>query len=117
VNEEDIDSLRALLSPDQSKADRLEQVRQINEARKLIRLPISEWPEFDVLWNLNSTDFHYSFDGFSVDDFNRYYPKGLILSEVSLFELDSQLCKFNQRSAEEVWNVGFVNEAGRSVSP
>ena len=113
MNEKDIDTIQALLSPDESKADRLERIRQIDEARKLIRLPISEWPEFDVLWNLNPIDFRYSLDGCSVDDFISYYPDGMILSEVSLSELDMQLCKFNQRSAEEVWDVGFDDKAAR----
>ncbi len=45
------------------------------------------------------------------DDFDAYYPDGLVLKWVSLADLDAKLTPASFRTADEVWNVGDASKA------
>lgn len=96
-------------------AEQKERNRQSREAKKLIKLPIADWPEFEVKWDVHPNKQNLAFDGVSVEEFVDDFPDGLILAEVSLDELDNELCSFNKRTPEEVWGVGSNQKAAEVI--
>lgn len=106
--------------------DPVERERMRAAARKLEKLPSSEWPPFDVLWDLSAEGQRFSLDGVTRADFLKTYPFGFRLAWVSIGALDAKLIPFNHRTPEEVWDVGNNHKAarvllewieGRAISP
>lgn len=54
-------------------------------------LPVKNWPDFKVKWDLNPDNFFYAFDGWDADTFKSNFPKGLILGVADISEIVKNL--------------------------
>ena len=87
-----------------------------DKARSLEDLPVDEWPSFDVIWDLNSENFRFAFDGVSPNQYRKNYPDGLLLCWALQSEFYDNLCHYNKRSPEELWKLGFADKLARVVA-
>lgn len=67
-------------------------------------LPIDQWPNFQIVWDLTPENFHFSLNEKSIDDFNALYPEGVCLRYVILEELDEKTGDEVLRSSD-IWDV------------
>lgn len=88
-------------------------------------LPIEQWPPFEPKWDLSRDAQKYVLDS-GKDEFDDYYPEGLVLRWIKLTEFDVKLTRNNLRAAHEVWDVGDPSKAagvladwidGRALTP
>ncbi|MDR5799013.1 MULTISPECIES: hypothetical protein [Caballeronia] len=95
-------------------------------AKKLIRKPLSKWPQFEPVWDCNEANFYFALDGESPEAFASDYPQGVRCCDVDLSELDARLCAGSRRSAGEVWGfadskvaeaICFWAEGGKMTPP
>jgi len=102
----------------------LEQYRKLGEirlglqdkVRNLENLPVDEWPLFDIHWDLNPENFRFAFDGVSPKQYAKNYPDGLRLCWVLQSEFYGNLCHYNKRSPEELWELGFTHKLASVIA-
>lgn len=85
-------------------------------ADALLDLPIDQWPEININWDLSKESMRFALDGLSASKFRQSYPDVLIVRWVELDKLNNVLCSFNKRSVEETWNVGFKDKLARVIA-
>jgi hypothetical protein len=74
--------------------------------------PISEWPPFEVRWDLAPTSYFHALDG---EEPGHVKPDDLALVWARLEDLDRVLQCYNLRTADEVWSVGDPSKAARVI--
>ncbi|WP_431047854.1 hypothetical protein [Roseateles sp. L2-2] len=84
-------------------------------ATPLIGLPVGEWPDFDLAWDLRLESQHHVYDGVSSSEFAQSHPTGLLVAHVNLADLDAKLTPHSYRTAAEVWGVGNDRKAAKLV--
>lgn len=62
------------------------------------KLPVKDWPDFKIEWDLNPDNFLYTFDGWDADTFKSNFPKGLILGVADITEIVKNLTQISNRS-------------------
>ena len=86
-----------------------------NSSDKYKNLPIEQWPEFQILWDLSPINYRYAFDGMSKSDFDINYPDGLLLAYADLEELDSKFSTYSYRRIDETWTVGIPSKLAKAM--
>lgn len=96
-------------------AEAREQSRVTQESKKYDKLPVEEWPEFEIKWDLSPDNFHFVFDNEKTDYVKKHYPEGLHLGWVTFAELDSNFACYSKRTPDETWTVGFAGKISRAI--
>ena len=73
--------------------------------------PVSEWPPFEVKWDLTPANYYRVLDGVAADT---DLGSTLIL-HYPLHVLDAHFSSYNRRTAAEVWGVGNNTKAARAI--
>ncbi len=84
-------------------------------AKKYQRLPIEQWPDFEIRWDLSPENRRFAFDGYDEATYRKYYPNGLIVGHVNFKEFHSSLAAHSQRTKEEIWDTGSVPKLGKTI--
>lgn len=105
MDQEQIEELVLSMRPSD---EQVEENRRLREIEKSIEnKPVSEWPQFEILWDFSFVNIYRFADGGSFSQFNRDYPDGIHLAYVRMEELDSKLMTMSSQTADEFWEVGF----------
>lgn len=72
-----------------------------------MNMPIADWPNFAVKWDLSEESQRYAFDGCDEVSFKEEYPEGLVVLHCSMKSLDLHLCFHSRQSVGEFWSIGL----------
>lgn len=92
-----------------------EQGRINQESKKYEKLPVEEWPEFEIKWDLSPQNFHFAFDNEKAEYIKKNYPEGLNLGWVTFIELDSSFAWYSKRTRDETWTIGSSGKISRAI--
>lgn len=92
-----------------------ENTRIYEASKKYQRLPIKQWPAFEMKWDLTPENRRFALDGYDTDTFKKNYPDGLIVGHVRFQEFHSKLAAHSRRTKEEIWDTGSVPKLGRAI--
>lgn len=62
------------------------------------KLPVIDWPDFKIEWDLNPDNFLYTFDGWDAETFKSKFPNGLILGVADITEIVKNLTRISNRT-------------------
>ena len=85
-------------------------------ASRFENLPVEEWPNIQFKWDISKASQRFSLDGCTKENFEQYYPQGLLLGWVSLSDFDAKLCHYSRRdTAQELWACGCQWKLSRMI--
>ncbi|CAG19913.1 conserved hypothetical protein [Photobacterium profundum SS9] len=85
-------------------------------SKKYIELPVKDWPNFEMSWDLTASAQHFSDDGISQDDFSLAYKEPLLIAWVKMHELDNALYGHSIRKKEEIWSIGCKDKVAKVIA-
>lgn len=98
-----------------SKEEEAESNRVWEEARKYNNLPIDQWPEFEVVWDLGKENRRYSLDNFDEKAYRKHYSDGLLAGEVDFQEFLLKLASHSQRTKDQLWETSGAQKLSRAI--
>lgn len=81
----------------------------------LDRKPISQWPDFNVVWTLEREQQKHYTDG-DRSEFNSRFPDGLLVTIMELEVANTCFCFASSWPAENVWKRGVVSKTSNCIS-
>jgi hypothetical protein len=98
------------LSLEQARARIKEQENVRAKATKLVNMPVKDWPEFEIQWDLDPRSFYFALDGASPSSLDQ---RDLAVVSSTLAELDAVLSHQSWRGPDELWTLGDPHKLAR----
>jgi hypothetical protein len=92
-----------------------ESSRIYEESKKYCNIPIEQWPDFEIKWDLSHENRRFAFDGYDEATYKKYYPNGLIAGIVNFKEFNLKLAKHSQRTKDEIWDTSSPTKLARTI--
>lgn len=86
-----------------------------NKAEKVRNLPVEDWPEIKINWDLSKEAQRFCCDGMKQEEFEEYYPKGFFIYWVCLGDFDNVLGAYSRRDEGDLWTVGFESKLAEMI--
>ncbi len=82
---------------------------------KLIGVSVSEWPDFEIIWDLNPASQRFALDGMDKDAFRDDFRQGLDVVWAELADLDANLIGQSRRTKEGIWTIGVPDKTANCI--
>ncbi len=92
-----------------------ENARIFEAAKQYRNLPIEQWPDFEIRWDLSPENRRFAFDSYDETTYRKYHPNGLIAGWVDFTEFNSKLAPHSQRTKEEIWSTGSAAKIAKTI--
>ncbi|HHQ4780970.1 TPA: transcriptional regulator [Aeromonas veronii] len=92
-----------------------ENERISNKSKEFYNKPPEEWPAIEFNWDYRLKSQRFCFDGVTQTDFEKMYPKGLVLGHMPLLEFDKHLCHYSRRDGDELWELGCQSKLAEMI--
>lgn len=98
-------------------ADEVTEDARVRQAAEPLRgLPIEQWPNLQIRWDLPVGARHHALDGEKASDFaSRHSRNDWTLLCVPVNELQAAFCRSARRNPAKIWDVGSPDKAARAV--
>ncbi|MFT4928613.1 MAG: hypothetical protein ACI8WB_004732, partial [Phenylobacterium sp.] len=81
-------------------------------SEQYIDLPIEQWPDITVRWDLKAVSQHLSADGISEKDFGQ----PLTIAWIKMQDLDNLLHGHSIKERHETWSIGDKNKVAKVIA-
>jgi hypothetical protein len=112
---DEINAANAGQNIDEYRAEKELHLRILQESKKYVSKPFSEWPAIEFNWDVSRKGQRYSLDGVHAELFEETYPEGFLLGFVNLRDFDTKLCHYSRRDEGELWSVGCESKLAKLI--
>lgn len=74
------------------------------------------WPKQPINWVLNKEFHRFALDNLSQQEFEQYYPEGLIAGKALFSSFDKVVSRFTHRTDDQLWEVGFSDSLAKLLA-
>jgi len=92
-----------------------ENLRIADTSEKYFNVPPSEWPEFEIKWDLSTKNMKFALDHFDDKTFQKHYPEGLTIGWITLDELMKKMASHSQRTKDQLWETSSVGKLAKTI--
>lgn len=95
--------------------NRKESARIQRTSEKYKLLAISNWPDFEVKWDINPCNYRFALDNVGENAYAEMFPEGLLLGWVSFEEFKVKLADHSKREKKHLWETCGHQKLARAI--